>query len=186
MAKIGFAGGDRLTQVLQDIAKKAGKCGVLKVGFLEDARYPDGTQVAMVAAIQNFGAPARHIPPRPFFTEMVKRCSPNWGKALGKAAQHNGYDFRASFGMLGAVMKGQLQQSISDTNEPELSEITLMLRKMRTDDPSLVVTGKTVGEAARLLADGESYAGVSTKPLIDVGTIGGHMQQSVDFEVSDK
>jgi hypothetical protein len=80
---------------------------------------------------------------------------------------------------MGEGIKGQLQQSIADTDAPALSQITLMLRKMRSEDQSLVVTGKTVGEAARRVAEGESTAGVSTKPLDDTG----HMKASVDYEV---
>jgi hypothetical protein len=50
-----FSGGDKLEKKLREIAEKAGKANVVQVGFLSDATYPDGTSVAMVAAINEFG-----------------------------------------------------------------------------------------------------------------------------------
>ena len=51
-------GGAHADAYLQKIADRIKQAGTLRVGFLEGATYPDGTSVAMVAAIQNFGAPA--------------------------------------------------------------------------------------------------------------------------------
>lgn len=51
----GLSGGDKLTAYLANILKEAEQGETLRVGFLEDATYPDGTQVAMVAATQEFG-----------------------------------------------------------------------------------------------------------------------------------
>jgi hypothetical protein len=133
----------------------------------------------MVAAIQEFGAPKAGIPPRPFFRTMIEEKSPEWGDAVGALLINNDYDAARTLGQTGAAIKGQLQQSIIDTYNPPLSQVTLMLRKMRAEDPDLVVTGKTVGEAARRVKAGESTEGVSTKPLVDSG----HLLQSVDFEV---
>ncbi len=39
----------------------------LQVGWFESAKYDDGTPVAGVAAIQEFGSAKNRIPPRPFF-----------------------------------------------------------------------------------------------------------------------
>jgi len=50
---------------------------------------------------------------------------------------------------------------------------------MRSHDQALVVTGKTVGEAAERVANGDDNYGASTKPLIDSG----HLLNSVDYEV---
>ena len=45
---------------------------VAQIGFPSGQHYPDGTNVAYVAAIQEFGAPAVNIPPRPFMQPTVK------------------------------------------------------------------------------------------------------------------
>lgn len=172
-------GGERLEAALNELARKVERAGTVRVGFLEGATYPDGTSVAMVAATQNFGAPARGIPPRPFFTNMVKDKSPRWAEQLAGLLEANDWDVDRALNQMGAGIAGQLRQAIVDTNAPPLSAITLMLRQMKYEDPELIVTGATVGEAARRVAAGESYADAPTKPLVDSS----HMLQSVDYEV---
>jgi hypothetical protein len=55
MPDIGVAGGDRLDRALAEIARRIGSDPHVNVGFLENATYPDGTSVAYIAAIQEFG-----------------------------------------------------------------------------------------------------------------------------------
>lgn len=49
-------GGDKARSAIAEAVIKYGKGPKLKVGFLEDALYEDGTPVAMVAMINEFGA----------------------------------------------------------------------------------------------------------------------------------
>lgn len=164
---------------LAEVGESLSTASRLGVGFLENATYPDGTPVAFVAATQEYGAPRVGIPPRPFFRSMIAAKSPEWGPAVAALLVKHDYDARAALTDAGFAIKGQLQQSIIDTNSPPLSPTTLMLRKMRREDPDLVVTGRTVGEAAARVAAGESTSGVSTKPLVDQAV----MLNSVDFVV---
>lgn len=55
MADGSFHGGEALQKYLDNIAKNLTKGDALKVGFLANATYPDGTPVAMVAAVNEFG-----------------------------------------------------------------------------------------------------------------------------------
>lgn len=55
MANIGFSGGDALEAKLKEIAERAGAAGTLRMGFLENATYPDGQPVAAIAALQEYG-----------------------------------------------------------------------------------------------------------------------------------
>lgn len=174
-----ISGGDKLKAALGQIAKNLSTGGTLRVGFLENATYPDGTSVAMVAAIQEFGAPKAGIPPRPFFRNMIAEKSPEWPAAVGEALKDSDYDGEKALELTGQGISGQLRQSIADTSTPPLSPVTLMLRKMKAENPDLQVTGATVGEAARRIAAGESYGGASTKPLVESG----HLLNSVDYEV---
>jgi hypothetical protein len=174
------SGGDKLKAALGDIAKNLSNGAKLSVGFLADATYPDGTSVAMVAAIQEFGS--KTIPPRPFFRNMIAEKSPEWPHAVGDLLKDNDFNAKVALEQTGAGIKGQLQQSIVDTMDPPLSPVTLMLRKMKAENPDLVVSGATVGEAARRVAAGESYGGASTKPLVESG----HLLQSVDYTVETK
>jgi len=79
-----LTGGGKLEGFLAGIGRRLASGDAVKVGFLEGSTYPDGTPTALVAAIQNFGAPARGIPPRPFFSNMVTAKSPGWAKASRK------------------------------------------------------------------------------------------------------
>lgn len=135
---MGVSGGDKLDSFMFDLAKKLEKPGVLRVGFLENATYPDGTSVALVAAIQNFGAPAKGIPPRPFFSNMIAEKSPGWGPALARLLRQTEGDATAALELLGEGIKGQLQQAITDTNEPPLAEATVDRKGF---DKPLVDTG---------------------------------------------
>jgi hypothetical protein len=133
----------------------------------------------MVAAIQEYGAPSRKIPPRPFFRNMIADKSPEWPSAIGANLVATNYDTGRTLDLAGAAIAGQLRESIIKMNSPPLSPVTLMLRMMKKNDPDLVVTGRTVGEAARRVAAGETASGVSTKVLVDTG----FMLDRIDFEV---
>ncbi len=64
----GMTGGDRLISRLQGIADRmqtAGGSPSVKVGFLAGATYPDGTSIAYVAAINEFGATVQREPSDP-------------------------------------------------------------------------------------------------------------------------
>lgn len=174
--------GKGLKNALKDLSGKVGKGATLQVGFLAGATEPDGTSIPMIAALQNYGAPGAGIPPRPFFSNMVAAKSPQWGKQLANVLVSVDYDSDLALDRMGFGIAGQLRQSIIDTNAPPLSPITVMLRGMRSHDQSLVVTGKTVGEAARRVAAGLTNYGASTKVLVDTG----HMLGSVDHVVKPK
>lgn len=120
-----ISGGDKLTAALNELAKGLDKGATLEVGFLPGATYPDGTLVAMVAAIQEFGAPSRGIPPRPFFRNMIAQNSPQWPKAVGDLLKSTGYDAQKTLEMTGEGIKGELQQSIVSTNSPPNAPSTI-------------------------------------------------------------
>lgn len=176
---VALSGGKKFEAAMRQLARKIAKPATLRVGFLEGATYPDGTPVALVAAIQNYGAPRARIPARPFFSNMIENKKGEWPKAIAGVLKAEDYDVDKTLRITGEAISGQLRQSIIDTNAPPLSPVTLMLRKMKSQNPDLVVTRKTVGEAAARVAAGESTAGVSTKPLI----WSSHLINSVDYEV---
>lgn len=172
-------GGDKLAAALAKISAGVSKPATLSVGFLEGATEPDGTSIPMIAAIQEFGAPKANIPPRPFFRNMISAKSGEWPSAVADLLKANDFDAVKTLGQAGAGIKGQLQESIINTYAPALSPVTVMLRGMKSNDQSLVVTGKTVGEAAERVAAGKTNYGASTKPLIDSG----NLLNAVDFTV---
>jgi hypothetical protein len=174
-----ISGGEKLKAALDKIARNASKAATLSVGFLEGSTYPDGTSLPMVAAIQEFGAPKVGIPPRPYFRNMIAAKSPEWPQAVGDLLKANDFDAAITLGQTGEAIKGQLQQSIIDTNEPALSPVTIMLRGMKSNDQSLVVNRTVVEQARGRVAAGLTNYGASDKVLDETG----HMIATVGFSV---
>lgn len=121
MAKI--SGGEKLEAALRKISTSVSKGALLKVGFLSGATYPDGTSVAMVAAIQNYGSGT--IPPRPFFSNMVAAKSKEWPGAIAGLLVANDYDAEKTLQITGQAISGQLKQAIRDTSAPPLAPSTI-------------------------------------------------------------
>lgn len=182
MAKITLSGGDRLEQRLASIAQRVAKGATLRVGFLEGATYPDGTPVAMIAAIQNFGAPAKGIPPRPFFTKFINDNSDKWGGALSRILSTVDYDIEEALNRMGMGMSAQLQTALIETNSPPLSKVTLLLRERFSDHGNIEFSD--VLQAWQDVADGvePTISGTGAKPLVWTGT----MLNAIDYEVTVK
>jgi len=155
VADLVLTGGAALEKKLEAIARGLSRAARVKVGFLEGAIYPDGTSVPMVAAIQEFGAPAAGrkshpvvIPPRPFFRNMIAAKSKEWPKAMAVIARDHNYNADTVLRLMGEAIAGQLRESIINTNDPPNAPST--------------IAGKGFDS-----------------PLIDTS----HMLDSVDFEV---
>ena len=133
-----LSGGDKLQKALEKIARGLKKGGVVRVGFQEGATYPDGTPVPLVAAINEFGAPSRNQPPRPFFRRMIAAKSGEWPAAIEANLKATDNDAVKTLQIVGAGIKGQLQQSIADLTEPPLAPSTI--RRKGFDKP-LIDTG---------------------------------------------
>lgn len=108
---LDIEGGEALQRVLQSIADRAGKPGVLRAGFLENADYPDGLHVAQVAFWNEFGTST--APARPFFRQTIQRHSRDWGSNLGKALKATNFDKDKSLVMLGTEIKDEIVESIA-------------------------------------------------------------------------
>lgn len=119
------SGGDKLSQRLTAMANALGSGAAVDVGFLSGATYPSGVNVAKIAAIQEFGAPSRGIPPRPFFRHMILSKAKEWPKAMAALLKANAYDSTKTMEQTGAAVKGQLQQSIRDLVSPPLAPSTI-------------------------------------------------------------
>lgn len=118
-------GGNRMLDALKEIHRKLRGDPKLRVGFLEGSTYPDGKSVPMIAAINEFGAPSRGQPPRPFFRRMIAAKNKEWGPAIAGLLKANDYDADKSLMLAGEGIKGQLQQSIRDLTTPPLAASTI-------------------------------------------------------------
>ena len=137
-----ISGGDRLERKLAEIARNAKSAASVKIGFLENARYPSGVSVALVAATQEFGSVAKGIPSRPFFRNMVRDKSPEWPDAIANLLKANNYDARKTLTLTGHAITGQLKQSITDFVGAPLSPKTIARKGF---DKQLIDTGVLIG-----------------------------------------
>lgn len=163
---------EQMKLVLGQLEKKN-----LKVGFLENATYPDGTPVAYVASIQEFGHGP--IPPRPFMRPAQDQNKEKWSAQFTrvvKAAINGAIDLEQGMEQVGMVAAGDIRKAIKAVTAPPLSPLTLLIRKHKKKGGT--VNGKEVG---RLAAERDfegprpkkdktmNLSGVSTKPLVDEG-----------------
>jgi hypothetical protein len=145
-----------------------------RVGWFPGAKYEDGTPVAYVASIQEFGAGP--IPPRPFFRPTVAAEKDNWSKYAAQGAKAV-LDGKLSaidvMDGLGERAQEDVKETINQITAPPLSPITLELRAMKARDPNLRITGAVIGQvAAKVRQPGYQLAsGTPDKPLIDSKTL---------------
>ena len=152
---------------------------VAQVGVPQGPTYDNGKSVAYVAAIQEFGY---GVHARPFFHPAIKKNKLNWAKTLGKcipkviAGKESPSD---SLNEVGSQAQLAIQTEIINLYAPALSPITVLLRKWRKGGEK--ISGKTVGKAARAIADGVD-PGSDDKLLIDDGIL----ISSIDHAVNRK
>jgi hypothetical protein len=117
-------GGAKFERAMAELARKIEKPATLRVGFLEGATYPDGTPVAMIAAINEYGRPPVQ-PPRPFFRRMIDAKKGEWPAAIAGLLRSTDMDAEKTLNLAGAAIEGQLKQSIVDLVSPPLAQSTI-------------------------------------------------------------
>lgn len=125
---LGVKGGQKLLDHLAGMSKSLATGNAVRVGFLEGATYPDGTSVALVAAVNEFGNPKNNQPPRPFFRNMIYAKSPGWGANMASVLKAAGYDANLALERMGIGIAGQLQDNIRTFTTPELSPVTIAIK----------------------------------------------------------
>lgn len=134
-----------------------------QVGWFETAKYPDGTPVAYVAAIHEFGHAAGGILPRPFFRPTIAAQTGEWSRQFGRAATAvaNGkIEPGPAMTQLSALAAGDVAKTISTLTTPALKEATVNARRRKRADK------KTTGGL--------------TKPLVDTGIMLGTLTYKVE------
>ena len=134
---VTITGGSKLEAALKKIADSAKNAASVRVGFLAGATYPDGTSVPFVAAMNEFGHgigrnpgagnpdTRDHVPPRPFFRNMVADKSPEWPGAIAALLKTNDYDAQKTLSLTGEAIAGQLRESITKFTDPPLRPSTI-------------------------------------------------------------
>lgn len=121
----------------------------VKAGFLRGRSYPDGTPVAAIAAVQEFGAVIRKtthrsgavsivIPPRPFMRAAMAQDAPKWKEVFRQAlaeslaASHQPEATRRTLHMpttalqrTGQAMQASITRAIQAVHTPPNSPATI-------------------------------------------------------------
>lgn len=98
----------------------------LEVGFFEVSKYDNGVYVASVASFNEYGT--AKIPPRPFFRNAVAKNSNKWNDILTNELR-NSVDVELAYNRVGEVAKGDIVESIMQTNTPPNSPLTIAKKK---------------------------------------------------------
>ena len=120
---VKLSGGDKLLTQLKKMSKK----GRVTAGFYKDAKYEDGTQVATVAAANNFGTveSGGFIPPRPFFDDAIKENKDKWLKNYDRALVNTDYDVDKALHLVGEQMRSDIIRKIDVNNYEPNAESTI-------------------------------------------------------------
>lgn len=117
------AGGDRLTVALKDLDGLVGK-----TGYFETAKYTDGTPVAYVATVHEYGYPAGGIPARPTMRPTADAKRAEWAETMrkGAAAALNGQmTARDALERLTLRAAGDVSAAIAALQTPALKPETI-------------------------------------------------------------
>lgn len=124
--KITVKKGIDLSKIIDDVNKSA-----LQVGWSDKAKYPDGTPVAMIAAQNEFGNPAKNIPPRSFMRASIIEKEEAWKMTTAKLfkmvfteKQTTGEAMES----LGLLVAGNIREKIATITTPALKASTVKAR----------------------------------------------------------
>ena len=179
-----FSGGDLTMSELAAIAKKLKLATKVSCGFPEGSTYDNGTPIATAAAANNYGSPAKGIPPRPFFSNAITEHSKEWGQVLAIELRACQLDTKEALSRTGAHVVGDIAASLIATNGPPLSQVTLLLRQRFPDRQGM--TFADVMRARHDVANGiqSTLSGTGAKPLVWTGKMLNHLQGPQAYEVT--
>jgi hypothetical protein len=150
------------------ITRKAGKINALKhavtaldgaqgrVGWFPSAIYEGGAPVAGVAYVQEFGSPAKGIPPRMGMRAIAEEKRQEWAGTAREIARAAAQGKLPADNVMPAVClaaEGAMRARITKVNEPPLKQATIDARKRR------------------LANGGEGAKASIAKPLVDTGIL---------------
>lgn len=159
--KIKMTGGQKAADHLKRLAPKI--TATAEIGFMANARYPDGTRVALVAAFNEFGVPSHSQPPRPFMRPAFSNNWQKWADNIKRGLPALDYDGRAVLEAVAKQGEEDIQHAIRELTSPPLSP-------------------RTIARKAARGTRGVRGAMGPAKPLIDTG----HMLNSVTSHVTRK
>lgn len=158
------------------VTRKAGKIEALRqaidgldgaqgrVGWFASAVYEGGQPVAGIAHVQEFGSPAKGIPPRLGMRATAREKQEQWKHTVEDISRATAQGKVAPGKVMEALTmaaEGHVRETITKVTAPALKQATIDARKRRLADKGKSVTGKK---------GGAGVAGIA-KPLVDTGIL---------------
>lgn len=138
---------EQITLALKELEGKQAKAG-----WFETAKYENGTPVAYVATIQEFGCPENGIPSRPFMRPAIAKYRDEWSSMAKKGAKailKGAFTASQVMEMIAMRAASDVAKEITEVTSPPLKPATIAARLRKKSDKS------TIGNL--------------TKPLVDTG-----------------
>ena|ERR1043165_9642197 len=149
-----------------DAATKSIKGWQAKVGWVARKQYPDSEMTtAGAAAIAEYGAPSKNIPPRPIMRPTIAKQKNLWAQIArneGKLILEGKQTGQGAMERIGLQAAGDARETITQIFSPPLSPKTIAARLRRYKNK------KTVGNL--------------TKPLVDTKTLLNSLTNTVERE----
>lgn len=139
---------------LQNLVNGLDSTNVGKVGWFKLSQYEDGTPVAYVATIQEYGYPEGNIPARPMLRPTIISKKKKWAKMAEQGAKdilNGGSTIDSVLEKIGQSAAGDARKTITAITEPPLSPLTIQARLAKRSNKTKV--------------------GNLTKPLVDTGLL---------------
>ena len=119
--------GDGLANYLKKLVPESNGAYV-KVGVLENSKYPDGTPVPLVAFWNEYGT--RTAPSRPFFRDTIEQNKKNWSD-MTKRGIAKGLPITEILGLVGLQMQTDIQTAIMTFADPPNAASTVAKKKVQ-------------------------------------------------------
>lgn len=142
-----------------------------RVGWFPSAKYQDGTPVAGIMMVQEFGSAKRSIPPRPTMRPTAATKADDWARmaeGASRAVLSGKLPPTGAVSVLALAAEADVRRAIIRLVSPPLSPLTILARKHRRDTGRKVAGAKELGRISRE-GQGADVSGISTKPLNDTG-----------------
>jgi len=140
-SNVTFSGGDKIKALFQN----AGKGGVksVDIGVFAGAKYQDGTPVALVATVNEFGSEDGHTPERPAFRNANKSNEDSLIKIIKSNVDPETMVIDpVTAGKVGVAHESAVKRSIVDLKDPPNAASTLKAKAPKANP--LVNTGMYV------------------------------------------
>jgi hypothetical protein len=115
-----------------------------RVGFMETAKYENGTPVAYVAMIHENGVPEKNIPPRPFMAPTAADCRTKWRdymRQLASGVTKGSMSLRGAMEFLGAEAVEDVVESLLGVTSPALAPKTIAARRRKMEGERMEEAG---------------------------------------------